>query len=354
VSNTATTVMMPQIGLSVIDLVRRNAGADHADEVRNLGLALMLGIAYASSIGGIATLIGTPPNALFAGFMNESYGVQIGFAQWMLVGTPIAVVMLPVAWKVLTAWVFPIRLPRLQGGAELIDGEIRSLGRMSRGESLSGLVFVLVAAAWVLRPLFQSALPGLSDAGIAMIGALVLFALPVDLKRGEFALDWRSASRIPWEVLVLFGGGLSLADAIRERGLAEWIGATLAGVGTLPILATMLIVSLLLIFLTELTSNTATAATFLPVLASLALGVNQNPLWLVVPGILAVSCAFMLPVATPPNAIVFGSGQVQVPQMARAGLVLNLLFAVVIPLASFALLWLVFGARPGIVPIWAR
>jgi len=344
VSNTATAVMMLPIGLSVVELVMQrdpNAPAEPGD--MNFAVALMLGIAYSASIGGAATLIGTPPNALLAGFMAESYGVSIGFGQWMLIGVPLAVVMLPVTWLVLTRWVFPVRLEEIPGGDAVIEREIAGLGRPGRGEKMVAVVFVLTALAWIGRPLLEGVFPGLSDAGIAIAATLALFALPVDWRKGVAVLDWDHARRIPWDVLILFGGGLSLAGAITRSGLAEWLGTALSGVDALPLVAVMGVVTLVIIFLTEVTSNTASAAAFLPVLAALAVGIGQDPLLLAVPAALGASCAFMLPVATPPNAIVYGSSFITIPQMARAGFVLNLLFAAAIPLLSYFALKAFFG-----------
>jgi len=350
VSNTATAVMMLPIGVSVIQLTR--SGSD--DDSTPFATALMLGIAYAASIGGIGTLVGTPPNALLAGFVSESYGIQIGFAQWLVVGLPMVAVMLPLAWLVLVRWVFPVHGVTLSGGRELLDTEARSLGPLRRGEALTAVVFTLTALAWILRPQLQRIVPGLSDPGIAILAGVVLFVVPADFRRGVFLLDWRSAAKLPWDVLVLFGGGLSLADAINRTGLAAWMGEALSGLGTLPVLALVTVVVLLMIFLTELTSNTASTATFLPILASLALGIGENPLLLAVPAVIAASCAFMMPVATPPNAIVFASGYVGIPRMARAGVVLNLLFTVLIPLLAWFLVAWTFGVQPGVLPDWVH
>lgn len=349
VSNTATAVMMLPIGLSVIDLVIRG---DHEPDPgdSNFAVALMLGIAYACSIGGLGTLIGTPPNALLAGFMAETYGVQIGFGQWMLLGVPFVVIGLPLTWIILTRWIFPVKLEEIPGGREAITREVHSLGPLGRGETLVGIVFILTAVAWVTRPLLEGFIPGISDAGIAVAAALLLFALPVDLRKGIFVLNWEWARRLPWDVLVLFGGGLSLAAMITRTGLAEWIGGALGGIQGLHIVLVMGIVTLVIIFLTELTSNTATAAAFVPLVASLAIGIGENPLLLVIPATLAASCAFMLPVATPPNAIVYGSGFVTIPQMARAGFVLNLLFLVLITALVYGLVILVFGVAAAGVP----
>jgi sodium-dependent dicarboxylate transporter 2/3/5 len=214
-------------------------------------------------------------------------------------------------------------------------------------------VFATVALAWITRPLLAGIWPGITDAGIAISGALVLFALPLDWKRGVFILDWKSAVKLPWDVLLLLGGGLSLAQSIRETGLAEWLGHALSGLQAWPLLGIMLVVTLVLIFFTELTSNTASTAAFLPLLAALAIGIGESPLFLVVPAVIAASCAFMMPAATPPNAIVYGSGFITIPQMARMGIRLNVLFALLIPLFAYVLVAWVFGAQVGAVPSWA-
>jgi solute carrier family 13 (sodium-dependent dicarboxylate transporter), member 2/3/5 len=348
ISNTATAVMMLPIGLSVIQL----AGvADEDDTVdgdstdANFAVALMLGIAYACSIGGLGTLIGTPPNAFLAGYFAEHHGVDIGFGQWMLIGIPVVLVGLPIAWLLLTRWIYPVRRRELPGGRDAIRQQLRELHAPSRGEKLVAVVFVGTALAWVTRPWLESWAPGLSDEGIAITAALLLFLLPVDLRKGEFVLDWDSARGLPWGVLILFGGGLSLAGAITDTGLADWIGGRLTAMGleTLPILVILLLIAAIVIFLTELMSNTAAAAAFLPILAALAVGIGEPPLLLAVPAALAASCAFMMPVATPPNAIVYGSSFISVPQMVRAGIFLNLTFAVLTAGLGFLLVRLVFG-----------
>ena len=351
VSNTATAVMMLPIGLSVAQLVNAQG---QADDARNFALTLMLGIAYAASIGGIGTLIGTPPNALLAAYMLETFGYQIGFAQWMLVGVPLVVVSLPLTWLLLTRLVYPVRLAELPGGRELIGREYDRLGRWSRGERRVACIFLLTAALWIARPLLETRIHGLSDTGIAIAAALATFLVPLDLRKGEFLLDWRSAEQLPWGVLVLFGGGLALADAVTESGLAEWIGGTLGGVQAWPILLVVVLVTAILVFLTELTSNTAVAAAFLPLVASLAIGLGENPLLLAAPAVIGASCAFMLPVATPPNAIVYGSGHVTVPQMARAGFWLNLMCIVLITALAYTVLPWAFHIQLGVLPAWAR
>ena len=338
ISNTATAMMMLPIGISVSALVRRQTEAQKTpetdSETRNISLCLLLGIAYGCSLGGMATLVGTPTNALLAAFVAESWQMELSFARWMMVALPLSVVGVAVTFLVLTRWVYPIQLRSLPGGRALIEGELKKLGPSSAAERRVAWVFVLTAGLWIGRPLLGNLASNLSDPGIAIFGALLLFAVPVDWKRGVFALRWDDTARLPWGVLLLFGGGLSLAQAVKETGLAEAMGAALSGLaGWPPVLVTFAAVALI-ILLTELTSNTATAAAFLPVLAALAAALGRAPMELLVPATLAASCAFMLPVATPPNAIVYGSGELTVPQMARAGVWLNVIFAVLLTLLA--------------------
>ncbi len=353
VSNTATVVMMLPIAMSVVELVRREP-ADRAAGLSPRGsteggrgskpaapgpagdhfaICLMLGTAYASSIGGIGTLIGTPPNALLAAFLKDQYEIEISFARWLGIGLPLVLVFLPITWLLLTKMAFPIRLQRIPGGRELIARELESQGPLSRAEAAVLIVFVLTAVAWITRPLLANLelpggarpLAGLSDAGIAMAAAVVLFACPIDLRSGESLLTWQQARKLPWGVLILFGGGLSLASAVRATGVAEFIGNGVSGFQGLPTPVIVLLVTAVVVFLTELTSNTATTATFLPVLAAVAVGLGLTPLLLLIPMTVAASCAFMMPVATPPNAVVFASGEITIPQMCKAGLWLNLI-----------------------------
>lgn len=354
VSNTATALMMLPIALSIIELVP--AGGPSESEVRdrkNFSLAILLTIAYSASIGGMATLIGTPTNALLAGFLDETYGYRISFVQWMLAGVPLMLVGLVLTYWVLTRVLFPVYMKELPGGRAVLDDELQLLGPISRPEVMVAAVFGLVALLWIFRPLLSGSLPGMSDTGIAMFGAVLLFLLPVNAAKGEFVLDWRTAERLPWGVLILFGGGLSLAASIQNTGLATWIGSGLSGISTWPVLLIVLAVLIMIVFLTELTSNTATAAAFLPIVAAVSIGIGQNPLMLAIPTVLGASCAFMLPVATPPNAIVYGSGALTIPQMARAGIWLNVLFILLITVLTYTLVFPVFNVEPGTVPVWA-
>ncbi len=331
VSNTATSIMMLPIGLSVIGLLI--AGSEEKEGAR-FAVALLLGIAYSASVGGIATLIGTPPNALLAAFMRENYDVQIGFGQWMLLGLPLSIGMLVFIWWSLTRGGF-----RLAGGDSrgLLEKEMAALGPMSRAEKMVAVVFVLAAAAWIFQPLLADYIDGVNDTSIAMAAAIALFLIPVDLHKRVFLMDWEQANKAPWGVLLLFGGGLSLAGVIGASGLAEWIASSLGAFDALPLLAMIALVVTVIIFLTEITSNTATAAAFLPLLGALAVAQGLSPEMLAIPAAVAASCAFMMPVATPPNAIVFGTGQLPIQAMIKAGFVLNLFGVLLVSLLCYGL-----------------
>jgi len=347
ISNTATTVMMLPIGLSVISLLH-GKGVVHLpeEEDRNFTLVLLLGIAYAASVGGLGTLVGTPPNALLAGYMTEVHGRTVGFGEWMLVGIPLVVVLLPVTWFLLTRIVYPVGGAEIPGASDVIAREVDDLGPITPQEKRVIVVFAVTALLWITRPLLNGALPGLSlsDPAIALFGALALFLIPADLENRVFLMNWQWAKKLPWGVLILFGGGLSLASAINDTGLAAWIGSALAGVEAWPSLAILVTIVAVVVFLTEITSNTATAAVFLPVVGAAAATFGADAMTFAAPAALAASCAFMMPVATPPNAIVFGSGYITVLQMAKAGFLLNLAAIVVIPLAAYTVLDWVFGA----------
>jgi sodium-dependent dicarboxylate transporter 2/3/5 len=278
----------------------------------------------------MGTPIGTPPNVLMLAYMRDHLGVEIGFARWMALMLPLVAIFLPLAWLLLTRLLYPIQFERIEGGKELLRTSLRELGPMSAGERVVLCVFLAAAALWMTRPLLTGLelggtrpFAGLTDAGVAMLASLMLFLTPVDRRLARFALDWETAVGLPWGVLLLFGGGLSLAAAIQDNGVGELIAAQMAGFAGVPTLLVVAVVVAGVVFLTELTSNTATAATLIPILAALAPGLGIEPLVLAVPAALAASCAFMLPVATPPNAIVFGSGLVTIFEMSRAGFWLN-------------------------------
>ena len=336
ISNTATTIMLLPIALSVLDVITDESQAS-SEARRNLGLCMLLGIAYAASIGGIATLIGTPPNLFLASFVEEQIGIEIGFARWMAVGLPISAVLLPVCWLILTRFQYPVDIERLDRVPETMRRSLAELGPISKGERIAMFVFSGMAIGWMLRPILSkitlmdyTPLAGLTDTGIAMMAAIILFVIPVDFRSRKFAMSWDSMAGLPWGVLLLFGGGLSLASAIQANGVSEYLGQSTAGLSELPKILIVLSVVSMVIFLTELTSNIATTATLLPVLAAVAPVLGIDTMTLIVPATIAASCAFMLPVATPPNAVVFGSGQIGAGDMARTGLKLNLIGILVV------------------------
>jgi len=336
ISNTATTVMMLPIALSLILVLSPRPG-DISRDGTNFSTAMMLGVAYAASIGGMATLIGSPPNALAAGYLGETFGIEVTFAGWMMLALPIVAVMLVLAFLFLTRAVFPFSAALADQRTDLVADMLAEMGPISTPEKRVAMVFAAVAVAWILYPLIGP-LTGLhlTDTGIAIAGAVALFAIPADWGKRIFLLDLATARKLPWDVLVLFGGGLSLAQAIDSSGLAAWMGAGLSFLHGAHLILIVGGAVLLIVFLTELMSNTATTAAFLPIAGSLALGADVGPFWVAVPVALAASSAYMLPVATLPNAIVFGTGYVTLPQMLRAGVWLSLIGAVVIT-ASIAL-----------------
>jgi len=342
-TNTSTTMMLLPIILSVIGVIRDNVEGLSMKERGDFQVAMLLGLAYSASIGGLATLIGTPPNALLIGFMAENYGIQISFARWMMIGIPVTLIMLPIAWLLLTRLIFSVNIPANEAVNAHLHGMRAEMGPMTIPEKRIAVVFVTVIICWVLRrPLTELlGLTGVSDAGIVMTAALLLFMLPSGDRTQPQLMTWHDASRLPWGVLILFGGGLSLAAAVSGSGLALWLGESLAPLNAFGTAVLVLAAVTLVIFLTELTSNLATTATLLPVVGAIALQAGVPPIVLTVPITLAASCAFMLPVATPPNAIVFATGSISIPQMVRAGIALNLAGIITVTLISlYAAPWL--------------
>jgi solute carrier family 13 (sodium-dependent dicarboxylate transporter), member 2/3/5 len=353
ISNTATAMLMLPMGLAVVQQIGRllgkeEAAADPAKAIQegksNFGIALMLGIAYAASFGGMATLVGSPPNIVLAGAVQKLLGIDVSFARWMSIGLPLAIAGIAASWLYLTRVAYQVSPAEIPGGLQTIRRELYQLGPLSRPEQTVLTIFTLVALAWITRPwLIAPYLPMIDDAAIAIAGAIALFAVPVSLQRNVFVLDWESARRLPWGIVLLFGGGLALADAFMSSGLSAWMGQALTGLAGLQPLLVLALVVTLVIFLTEVTSNTASATLIMPITASLAVGLLIDPLLLMVPAALAASAAFMLPVATPPNAIVFSSGCVTIQQMCRVGFWLNIGGVVAITLAGFWLLPLLWG-----------
>ncbi len=385
VSNTATAVMMLPIGMSVLQLVAKLVGKENAsnswhqkEEITkthggimgnivhkgkditqviqektiiyrtNFSICLMLGIAYAASIGSLGTLIGTPPNALLAGYMKTAFNIEIDFARWMVFGTPLAFIMLILSWLLLTYVIFPLKIKEIPGGKEVIRAELKKLGRLSWAEISVGVIFILASLGWIfLDTILKSWGVKIDkiDSVIAMGVSALLFILPAN-NQGDRLIDWGVAKKLPWDVLLLFGGGLALSAQFSKTGLSLWIGHLVSSFSHLPILFIIVMVTLMVIFLTEITSNTATAAAFLPVIGGVAMGMgyeNHQSLLLTIPVALSATCAFMLPVATPPNAIAYGSGYVKITDMIKAGLWLNLVGVVLISAFSYFLVSLVFN-----------
>lgn len=343
-TNTSTTMMLMPIALSVAKVIAEYNGHLSSAQTKSFQTAMLLGLAYAATIGGLATLVGTPPNALLAAFLIENYDIKITFASWMLVGVPVMLIMLPLAWISLTRWTFKIDIPANSAVTQHLNTLRQDLGKMTKAEKRVAVVFFLVVVFWMLRRPISSLLEidFLSDTGIVMSAALLLFLLPSGDKNQRQLMIWDDVSRLPWGVLILFGGGLSLAAAVSSSGLASWLGSSLTPLGSFGVFALVIAATALVIFLTELTSNVATAATFLPVVAAVALELGVSPLLLCIPITLAASCAFMLPVATPPNAIVYASGVLTIPQMVKAGAVLNVIGLLLLSVVSIWLAPLVF------------
>ncbi len=339
-TNTSTTMMLLPIAASVGALIAEQAAPEQDGDIREFQIALMLALAYSTTIGGLSTLVGTPPNVFLAGFLEDTYGIRIAFADWMMIGVPLSMMLLPLGWWVLTSFVYRVNIPASSQTQDVIARMRDDIGAMKAPEKRVGLLFLAVILLWMFRSTLSglSGLEGLSDAGIVMAAALLLFVIPSGSVGGGPLLQWPDVSRLPWGVLILFGGGLSLAAQVSGSGLALWLGEGLSGLGSMGLIVIVLAAAGLVVFLTELTSNLATAATFLPVVAAIALQSGIDPLVLCVPVTLAASCAFMLPVATPPNAIVYSSGVLRIPDMVRAGFVMNL---IALGLLTVVAVWLV-------------
>ncbi|MEY8211337.1 MAG: DASS family sodium-coupled anion symporter, partial [Gammaproteobacteria bacterium] len=338
IMNTSTTIMLLPIGLAIITVVKESMHDLSEIDKINFQVALLLGIAYAANIGGIATLIGTAPNMALNGFMEEQYGVSISFLDWMKVGLPVSLILLPLTWFTLTRISFPVNFETSAETQEAIQTMRESIGKTKTPEKRVFIIFLITALLWVFRSPINDipGMEGLTDPGIAMLCGLTLFLTPSGGDQEHNLLQWKDAEKgVPWGILLLFGGGLTLAAAAQNTGLAAWIG-NLMPVG-LSMVFLVVIFTTLIIFLTELTSNLATTATFLPIVAVIATQFGFNPLLLTASIAIAASCAFMLPVATPPNAIVFGSELIKVPQMMRAGIAINIIAIVIVSLAGIYL-----------------
>ncbi len=338
VSNSATAAMMMPVGMAVVAysatlLERDQPGVDTRPGHFRFGIAVMLGIAYSASIGGVGTLVGTPPNVLLAGMLEELAGVRISFAQWMLVGVPVVLLALPLVWAWLVFWAQPPEVRRLPGGRDLVRKELALLGPVGPGGWLTTAIVALTALGWLTRPIWEQLVaPGgfVKDASVGMLGAVLLFLVPSFEEPGRRLLDRSCWKHIPWNVLLLFGGGLALARAFVSTGLDEILGRGVLGMSSIPLPVFIFVITLVVILLTEFASNTASTAMILPLLAASAIALSVPAPLLMVPAALAASMAFMMPAGTPPNAIVFGSGYVSLPAMIRSGIGANLIALLVI------------------------
>ncbi|VAW16338.1 Sodium-dependent anion transporter family [hydrothermal vent metagenome] len=337
ISNTATSVMMLPIGMAIIKQLRDNPSTKE-DENLIFGKALMLAIAYSASIGGIATLIGTPPNLVLAGVVLDTYGYEITFMQWFVFGLPISVTLLFICWKYLTRYAFTFEQNEFPGGKEEIKRLLNQLGKISYEEKMVAFIFAFTAFSWIMRSiLLQKILPGLDDTIIAVVFAIILFLIPAKNKK-EKIINWEEAVQMPWGVILLFGGGMALAKGFDVSGLAFWIGGQMSTLAGLPFIVLILVLIASVNFMTEITSNLATTAMLLPVLAPMALTIDVHPFVLMVAAAVAASCAFMLPVATPPNAVVFGSGYLRIPDMVGKGFFMNVISIFILTLFVYFVL----------------
>jgi solute carrier family 13 (sodium-dependent dicarboxylate transporter), member 2/3/5 len=355
ISNTATSLMMVTIGIALISqlggIIDKSDMPDKVKLKANLGKALMLSIAYAASIGGMGTLIGTPTNVVFSAIAQQLFDIEISFALWMAFAMPLVVVLLTILWWYMVRVAYPLPKKPLAGGRKQIEDDLKELGKMSWEEKAVFAVFTLTAFSWITSSfLLKKVLPGLDDTIIAMSGALALFLVPAKSEANKMVMDWESAVKLPWGIIVLFGGGLALAAGFQESGLAEWIGQQMSLLEGVNLLLLIFIVALMLNFLTEVTSNVATASIMLPILAALSQSIGVHPFGPMIAATLAASCAFMLPIATPPNAIVFSFGHVEMKDMIRKGFALNLASTVLITLSVYFLMELVLGIDLSVNP----
>jgi sodium-dependent dicarboxylate transporter 2/3/5 len=348
ISNTATTVMMLPIGLAIISQLRDDPETEE-DENLKFGKALMLAIAYSASIGGMATLFGTPPNLVFAGVIKEVYEIEIGFGEWMLFGLPISILLLGICWVYLSKFAFKFKMEEFPGGKQKIKALLSDLGSWSQEERKVVMIFSITALLLIFRQKIQILIPQIDDTIIALGMGILLFLIPSS-KKGKYLLTWKEAVKMPWGVIILFGGGMALAAGFQQSGLAEWIGNQFELLKALPIFLLILILITAVNFLTEITSNLATTAMLLPILAPMAFSIDVHPYILLVSATVAASCAFMLPVATPPNAIVFGSGYLKITDMIKAGIWMNILSIILLSLLVFFILENIWGFDGSIFP----
>lgn len=352
VSNTAAVMMMVPMALAITAQVGASIkGLPEESDLPCFGKSLLFGVGYAGTIGGLGTLIGTPPNIILAAQVQQLFGQEISFASWMLIGAPLVFVLLVATWIYLGRLAFPTRMQQLPGGAELIQRERDALGRIGFEEKVVAVIFTLAAFFWITREfIWTSLVPELRDGMIAVTAAVALFVIPARSAGQVRVLDWKDSKEIPWGILLLFGGGLAIAAGFRESGLSAWMGNQLTVFEGFHLIVMIACSTLLILFLTEITSNTATATMILPVVASLALALDIHPFALMIPCAMAANCAFMLPVGTPPNAIIFATGKLTIREMMRVGFLLNIFAAILIVLMVYFLVPMIWDIDLNVVP----
>lgn len=364
ISNTATSVMMLPIGMAIVAQLRDNPSTIENENLI-FGKSLMLAIAYSASIGGMATLIGTPPNIVLAGIVKDTYGVEITFSKWIMFGLPISIILLAICWKYLTEFAFTFKQKSFPGGKAEISRQLKALGKTSYEEKNVLLVFMATAVAWIARSPIQkyvkstfenpddfqlTTISKVDDTIIAIIAGVVLFLLPASKEKKRALVTWEEAVKLPWGILLLFGGGLALAQGFKISELANWIGGQMTLLDGVALIFLLAVLVAAVNFLTEITSNLATTAMILPILAPLALAIEVHPYILMVGATVAASCAFMLPVATPPNAVVFGSGYLKISDMVKVGIWMNIISIILLTLITYFVLPYIWDFDPTVFP----
>jgi sodium-dependent dicarboxylate transporter 2/3/5 len=344
ISNTATTLMMLPIGLAITRKISEFSDQNSPETIEHFNKSLMIAIAYAATIGGMATLIGSPTNAIFSAVSMQMYNAEVTFFSWFSFGLPFAIILLFVGWTYLTKVAFKMRMEDSTVAREEIDRNLKSFGRMNYEEKAVAIVFAITALAWILRSfVLEDLLPGIDDTVIAVSGAVVLFLIPSRQNKGEFLMTWEAAAKLPWGILILFGGGLAIAVGFRETGLAEWAGDALSSLEQYHFAIILFSVIVMVNFFTEITSNVATSAVMMPILAALSQSIGVHPFGLMMGASIASSCAFMLPVATPPNAIVYSSNYLSIGDMVRAGFWMNMMSSSLLFLFIYFVLPVILG-----------
>ncbi len=340
ISNTATTVMMLPIAMSVIALLEKEETTIPTKSFHRFALSLLLGIAYSANVGGAMTIIGTPPNVVAIGQFSEFLNVDMTFSKWLLIGLPVGVVLIAITFLVMTRVIYPSHIGNFEASEKLLKDQVKNLGKFTREETVVSIVFILTALSWILRQPINHLIGKnlLNDTIIAMAGGILMFVIPVNKKKGEYLLDWESTQRMPWGILILFGGGMCLAKGMESSGLVELIGATLSSYGNINMWLLVLVLTAITLFMTEIMSNVALATVFIPVVISIGQGFGYPPLVLAIPATMAASYAFMMPISTPPNAIVFSSGLIQIKEMIRVGFILNIISILLLVLGAMTIL----------------